>query len=185
MEFNKIAGAVILSLLMIMVIGKIGNTLVPVYHPPHDKEGAEQATGKPETKEPEKPLPELLAAADPKMGERRHAACVACHSFEKGGANKVGPNLWDIVGRKKGSHPGFAYSDALKNASGNWTYEDLFAFLGDPAKAYPGTKMAYRMANPAQRADILAYLRGLSEQPKPFPAAEKKAEPPKPEEKKN
>ncbi|MCW5771762.1 MAG: c-type cytochrome [Rhodospirillaceae bacterium] len=184
MEFNKIAGAVILSVLMIMVIGKIGNTLVPVYHPPHDKEGAEHAAPPPEQKEPEKPLPELLAAADPKQGERRAAACTACHSFVKGGPNKVGPNLWGVVGRKKGSHEGFAYSDAIKNAKGNWTYEDIFHFVGDPAKVYPGTKMAFRMANAAQRADVLAYLRTLSDSPVPFPAVEKKTEAPKPEEKK-
>jgi cytochrome c len=185
MEFNKIAGAVLVTLLSMMVVGKIGNTLVPVYHPPADKPGTEQEA-QPQQREPEKPLPELLAAADPKVGERRHGACVSCHSFDKGGANKVGPNLWDIIGRKKASVPGFAYSDALRKAEGEWTYEDLFAFLASPSKMFPGTKRAYQMPNAQQRAEILVYLRTLSDSPKALPAVEKKPdEAPKPEEKKD
>jgi cytochrome c len=181
MEFNKIAGAVIGTLLLMMVIGKVGNTLVPEFHPPHDKPGAE--TGQPqtpETAEPEKPLPELLAAADPKAGEQRARACVSCHSFEKGGPNKVGPDLWDIVGRKKGSHAGFAYSDGLKNAGGEWSYEDLFKYLANPAGMIQGSKMAFRLPSAEQRAQVLAYLRTLSDSPKPLPAVEKKSETPAP-----
>src|SRR5262249_4936969 len=129
---------------------------------------------------------ELLAVADPKAGERRAQACTSCHSFEKGGPNKVGPNLWDVVGRKKGSHAGFAYSDGLKSAGGEWTYEDLFKYLANPGATISGSKMAFRLPNAEQRAQVLAFLRTLSDSPKALPAAEKKAEPPapKPEEKK-
>src|SRR5262249_32034288 len=123
MEFNKIAGAVIGTLLLMMIIGKVGNTLVPEFHPPKDAPGHEATQPEPpQTAEPEKPLPELLAAADPKAGESRARACTSCHNFAKGGPNGVGPNLYDVVGRKKGSHAGFAYSDGLKNAAGDWTY---------------------------------------------------------------
>jgi cytochrome c len=195
MEFNKIAGAILFTLLAVMVVGKIGNTLVPPFHPPKDKPGTE-TTKEPEVKEPEVPVAQLLASADAKAGERRASSnCTSCHSFEKGGANKVGPNLWDIVGRKKGSHAGYAYSDGLKNAGGEWTYDDLFKYLGNPAGMIPGSKMAFRLNNPAQRAEVLAYLRMLSDVPKPLPAVEKKpdaskpeekkAEPPKPEQKQN
>lgn len=185
MEFNKIAGAVIGTLLLVMVIGKVGNTLVPQYHPPKDKPGHEatQPTT-PETKEPEKPVAELLATADAKAGEARAKACTSCHNFTKGGPNGVGPNLYDIVGRKKGSHAGYAYSDGLKNAGGEWTYEDLFKYIANPAGMIPGSKMAFRLANPEQRAQVIAYLRTLSDSPKPLPAVEKKTEAPKPEEKK-
>ncbi len=185
MEFNKIAGAVIGTLLLIMVIGKVGNTLVPQYHPPQDKPGAE-ATQPEATQptEPEKPVAELLAAADPKAGESRAKACTSCHSFAKGGPNGVGPNLWDVVGRKKGSHEGFSYSDAIKNAGGVWSYEDIFKFIGNPSGEHPGTKMAFRLPNPEQRAQVLAFLRTLSDSPKPLPAVEKKTETPKPDEKK-
>ena len=183
MEFNKIAGAILLTLLTMMAIAKIGNTLVPQFHPPHDKPGAEgPSTTGPDTKEPDKPVAELLAAADPKVGQQRASqTCTSCHSFEKGGPNKVGPNLWDIVGRKKGSHPGFAYSDGLKNKGGEWTYEELFTYLSNPAGFIPGSKMAFRLPGAEQRAQVLAYLRTLSDAPKPLPVVEKKTEAPKPE----
>jgi len=189
MEFNKIAGAILVTLLAMMVIAKIGNTLVPPFYPPADKPGTEgPGTTQPQT-EPEKPVAELLAAADPKAGERRAQACVSCHSFEKGGPNKAGPNLWDIVGRKKGGHAGFDYSPGLKGAGGEWTYEDLFKYLANPAGMFKDSKMTFRLTGAAQRAEVIAYLRTLSDQPKPLPAADQKPEqpgtPPKPEEKKN
>lgn len=187
MEFTKISGAILVTLLAMMVIAKIGNSLVPPFHPLADKPGAETAGPKaPEKKEPEKPLAALLAAADAKKGETRARACTSCHSFEKGGANKVGPNLWDVVGRKKGSHAGYAYSDGLKNAGGAWSYDDLFKYLADPGGMISGSKMAFRLPNAEQRAEVLAYLRTLSEAPKALPAAEKKtdAPAPKPEEQK-
>ena len=187
MEFNKIAGAILLTLLSMMAIAKIGNTLVPPFHPVHDT-AAHDATGpkEPDTKEPEKPVAELLAAADPKKGESRARDCTSCHSFEKGGANKVGPNLWDIVGRKKGSHAGFAYSDGLKNAGGEWTFEEIFKYLANPGAMISGSKMVFRLPNAEQRANVIVYLRTLSDAPKALPAAEKKtdAPAPKPEEKK-
>jgi cytochrome c len=183
MEFNKIAGAIIGTLLLVMVIGKVGNTLVPQYHPPKDKPGVE--TTQPQTPTgPEKPVAELLAEADAKAGESRARACTSCHTLAKGGANGVGPNLYDIVGRKKGSHAGYAYSDGLKNAGGEWSYDELFKYIANPAGMIPGSKMAFRLANPEQRAQVIAYLRTLSDAPKPLPAVEKKSETPKPEEKK-
>jgi len=183
MEFNKIAGAILLTLLTMMAIAKIGNTLVPQYHPLHDKPGAEgPSSTTPDKQEPEKPVAELLATADPKVGQQRaNSSCTSCHSFEKGGPNKVGPNLWDIVGRKKGGHPGFAYSDGLKNKGGEWTYEELFTYLGNPAGFIPGSKMAFRVASAEQRAQVIAFLRTLSDAPKPLPVFEKKTEAPKPE----
>jgi cytochrome c len=180
MEFNKIAGAILLTLLSMMVIGKIGNTLVPQFHPPQDKPGAEgPVTTQPQ--EPEKPLAELLAAADPKQGESRARACASCHTFAKGGANGVGPNLYDVVGRKKGGHAGYDYSPGLKSAEGEWTYEDLYKYIGNPTGMIPGSKMAFRLASPEGRAQVIAYLRTLSEQPKPLPAVEKKTDAPAPE----
>lgn len=181
MEFNKIAGAIILSLLIIMGIAKIGNTLVPPHYPAKDKPGTEAGPTTPEVKEPDKPVAELLAAADPKAGENRAKACTSCHTFEKAGRNGVGPNLWDIVGRKKGGHAGFAFSDGLKNAGGEWTYEEIFKYLYNPGAMIPGSKMAFRLTSAEQRAQVLAFLRTLSDAPKPLPAVEKKTEAPKPE----
>jgi len=184
MEFNKIAGAILLTLLSMMAIAKIGNTLVPPYHPPKDKPGHEAGPKEPDTKEPEKPVAELLATADPKAGETRARACVSCHTFAKGGANGVGPNIYDIVGRKKGGHPGYAYSDGLKSAGGEWTYEDLFKYLGNPGRMISGSKMTFSLPNAERRAQVIAYLRTLSDAPKALPAAEKKTDAPAPDEKK-
>ena len=181
MEFNKIAGAIILSLLIVMGIAKIGNTLVPPHYPAKDKPGTEAGPTTPEVTEPEKPVAELLATADPKAGETRAKDCVSCHTFDKAGKNGVGPNLWDIVGRKKGGHAGFAYSDGLKNAGGEWTYEDIFKYLHNPAAMIPGSKMAFRLTSGERRAQVIAYLRTLSDSPKPLPVVEKKTETPKPE----
>ncbi|GEP09170.1 c-type cytochrome [Methylobacterium gnaphalii] len=118
-----------------------------------------------------------LASADPEKGKAGTKACQACHSFEKGGPNKAGPDLWEVVGRKKGSHEGFAYSDAMKAKGGDWSYEDLDHFLTKPSEYVKGTKMAFQgISAPAERANVIAYLRTLAESPKPLPAAETKEE---------
>ena len=105
----------------------------------------------------------LLAAADPAAGESGARACQACHTFDQGGAHRVGPNLWDVVGRPIAGAEGYAYSDALQAMSGDtWTYEALDGFIHDPRGFAPGTKMAYGgMRRDEQRHQLLAYLRSL------------------------
>lgn len=113
----------------------------------------------------------LLAAADPARGESVGKVCASCHTFEQGGPNRVGPNLWAIVGRPVASTPGFAYSDALAGHAGAWTYEQLDAYLESPARAIPGNKMSYAgLRNPRSRANLLAWLGTLNRTPAPFPA---------------
>ncbi len=122
---------------------------------------------------PAEPLPVLLAKADPAKGQSAAKKCGACHTFEKGGPNKVGPNLFGIVGRPVASHAGFNYSAALKGKGGDWSYDALDKFIHAPKAAVPGTIMAFAGVNPAkERADILAYLRTLSDSPVPLPAAQ-------------
>ena len=97
-------------------------------------------------------------------------ACQACHSFDKGGAAKVGPPLWGVVGRPVASVAGFAYSDALKAIGGDWTYEKLDHWITKPSAMAAGTKMAFPGEPEAtKRADILAYLQKQSDNPVPFP----------------
>lgn len=123
--------------------------------------------------EPEKPIGVLMAAADPAAGANTARQCGACHSFDKGGANKVGPNLWDKINHPIGKHEGFSYSSAMAEHGGNWDYDALNHFLANPKAYVPGTKMSYAgIAKPEQRANVIAYLRSLSDSPAPLPPTE-------------
>ena len=116
------------------------------------------------------PIGPLLASADPAAGQAASKACAACHSFDKGGANKVGPNLYGIVGAKHGHIDGFAYSDAIKGKAGPWNYDELNKFLYDPKAYAPGTKMTFAgLKKDQERANVIAYLRSLSDNPAPLP----------------
>lgn len=117
------------------------------------------------------PFTVLLAAADAEAGAKRaKARCAACHTFDQGGANKVGPNLWNIVGRDKGSVEGFGYSDALESLDGHWSFDDLAAFLEKPKEYLKGTKMAFSGIKDAEDlAAIIAYLRTMADEPVPLP----------------
>lgn len=120
----------------------------------------------------------MMAEASPAAGERAIAVCQACHSFEQGGANGTGPNLWGIVGADIASHAGYSYTGALSAMEGTWTYEKLDAFLENSQAYVPGTQMAQRIGKDDKRADILAYLSTLtSGEPMPFPEPAPAAEP--------
>ena len=119
------------------------------------------------------PLAVLLAGADPQSGQKVAKKCAACHDLSQGGKHKVGPNLWDIVGSARASREGFSYSGTLSGLGGAWTYRELDAFLTSPKAYAPGNKMTFPgLKKPAQRADLLAFLRTLSENPQPLPAPE-------------
>ncbi len=112
----------------------------------------------------------LLASADIGAGQKAFKKCASCHSTDKGGKNKVGPNLWDIVGNAKAGKEGYKYSGALKGLGGEWTYNDLDDFLANPRGFAKGTKMSFSgVTKEGQRAALIAYLRSLSDQPKPLP----------------
>lgn len=123
---------------------------------------------------PEPDLATLLANAEIASGERRARICTACHTFNEGGRDGQGPNLWGVLGRDIAARPSFNYSDALANEPGNWTFEKIDAYLRSPGDAIPGNKMAFagvRLAR--QRAEIIAYLRaqGADHIPLPSPPA--------------
>jgi len=112
----------------------------------------------------------LLAAADAGAGKKAFRKCKACHSVDKGGAHKVGPNLWDVVGRAKAGAQGYRFSGVLAGLGGTWSFADLDAFLAKPKAFAPGTKMSFSgVRKAAERAAVIAYLRSLSDSPKPLP----------------
>src|SRR5690606_30032490 len=116
----------------------------------------------------------LLAASDPAAGERSFAKCISCHTIEQGGATGIGPDLFGVVGSGIGTHAaGFAYSSALGDIGGQWTYERLDEWLANPGRFAPGTKMSFAgLSRPEERANVLAYMRANGGGPEyPAPAA--------------
>ncbi|HNQ91333.1 MAG TPA: cytochrome c family protein [Alphaproteobacteria bacterium] len=113
----------------------------------------------------------MVATADVAKGEKLAKACAACHTFDKGGKNGVGPNLYGVVGRAKQKHEGFTYSGKLNAKGGEvWTYVELSHYLFKPKAYAPGTKMTYAgMKKPEDRAALLAYLRTLADAPAAAP----------------
>jgi cytochrome c len=119
---------------------------------------------------PEPPLAARLAKADAAAGEADARPCRPCHAFDRGAVAKVGPPLYGVVGRPVASIAGFRYSAAMKALGGQWTYDRLERLLADPSGFVAGTRMSFPGEPDAQRrADILAYLRTLSDSPVPFP----------------
>lgn len=173
---NKVAAAVLTAGLLAMTAGFISTF---VYHPTTPEENAfvievqETAgagAGVAEETGPEPIIP-LLANADVANGEKLTKKCASCHKFEKGGANGTGPGLYGVVGSPKGSHDGFTkYSDGLKAKGGEWTFEDLNHFLYKPKAFIDGTIMSFKgLPKTQDRADLIAYLRTLSDNPVPLP----------------
>lgn len=177
--FNKIAAGLLAAGLIAMVTGLIADALVSPHPLEQDAFAVEAAedTAAPAggaTAAPTEiaPIAPLLAAADLKAGEASAKKCLTCHTFEKGGANKIGPNLWSVVGNHK-AHlgDGFAYSPAiLARKAETWDFENLNKFIASPAGYMKGTKMSFAgIRNEKERANVIAWLRTLSDSPVPLP----------------
>jgi cytochrome c2 len=178
-EFNKIAGAVLFAALVAFGLGLLSDLIfegpeaeAPGYVIAVAESGGEETSSEAAAEEP---IAALMASADADAGKGVAKKCAACHKFDKGGANGVGPALWDIVNRPVAAAEGFKYSDALKTfAEGDtvWNYEHLNGFLAAPKKYVSGTKMSFAgIKKPADRANIIAYLRSLADDLAPLPEA--------------
>jgi cytochrome c len=177
-EWNKIIGAILGSMILAMVSGIIAGNLVKpkrLDHPAYAVAVAEPAKSAPaaaaNAQAGPEPIGPLLAAADVAAGKDRTKVCIACHTFDKGGANKIGPNLYNVLDEPIAEdRNGYAFSAALQAHKGEkWTADDLNKWLFDPKGFAAGTKMTYAgLKNAQDRANVVAYLNSLSDAPKPL-----------------
>jgi cytochrome c len=174
---NKIAGAILAAMILAMVSGLIASNLVkptPLAKPAYVVASAEPTQAKPENAAkaaaPE-PIEPLLASADANAGKEVAKKCQICHTFDKGGANKVGPNLYGIIGEPIAQGKGYQFSPALQGHKGDWNVDELNQWLTNPQAFAKGTKMTFAgLPNPKDRANVIAYLNSLSDNPKPLTA---------------
>jgi cytochrome c len=174
-ELNKILGAVLGTCLILLSLNIASGALFSAHNP--EKPGYEIAVKEEpaggaaaEKPAPEVPLPVRFASADAKRGQNDTKPCLACHTFGKGEPNRVGPNLFGVVGRPKHSEAGFNYSAAMKKQEGNWKPEDLDKFLTNPRADIPGTLMTFAGLSRGQaRADVITYLNSNSDKPIELP----------------
>ena len=179
-EINKILGAVLATCLVLLITSFTANAIFTPKQPEKPgfaieaKEESKGGEAKPAAA-PSEPIEKLLASASVEKGQAAAKVCQTCHTFEKGGPNRVGPNLYGIVGDHKGEgRNGFNFSAAIKAKGGTWTIDDLNQFITNPKGFIPGTAMGFAgIQKDSQRADVIAYLNSLSDNPKPLPTAAK------------
>lgn len=166
LENNKIFAAILIAGIVAMMAGFIADQF---FHEDDLEEDAypievaeEPVAGGAVVEATAEPIDDLIATADAATGAQLVKACAACHSFEQGGPNKIGPNLWGIYGGPKAHLASFAYSDGLKNMEGSWDVQALNEFLWKPKSYIPDTKMNYvGLRKPEDRAHVIKYLQTL------------------------
>lgn len=188
-EFNKIAMAVLGVIFALFSVSLLTEVIFHAEAPEQpafvlaEVEAGDKGEATEDSGPAFAPVTPLMASADAEEGENVFKKCASCHTLEKGGANKVGPNLYNIVGRPIASHEGFSYSDELIafGEGKDWTYEELNGFFWKPKTYVRGTAMGFVGLKDVQdRADVIAYLRTFADTPAPLPepeAAEEEAQP--------
>jgi cytochrome c len=180
-ELNKILGAVLATCLVLLVLNFSANAVFGARTQAPEKPGfaiaaKEESHGGQEgaKAEPSEPIEKLLQTANAEKGQAAAKVCQTCHTFEKNGPNRVGPNLYGILGDHVGEGRGFNFSAGMKAKGGTWNYDNLNAFIANPKAAIPGTAMGFAgIQKDSQRADVIIYLRSLAESPAPLPTASK------------
>jgi cytochrome c len=178
-ELNKILGAVLATCIVVLVTSFTASALFaskPPEKPGFAIAAKEEGAGKEAAPAaaPSEPIEKLLQTASAEKGQAAAKVCQTCHTFEKNGPNRVGPNLFGIVNDHKGEGRGFNFSAAMKAKGGTWTDDDLNQFIANPKAFVPGTAMGFAgIQKDSQRADVIAYLHTLADTPVPLPTAAK------------
>ena len=175
-ELNKIIAAILMVALLVIGIGKISNVIFYVEKPKTPgyavevEQVANTSTSTENVAVEKIDISSLMAMGDAAAGKKIFKKCAACHSITKGGKNKIGPALYNVVGRKVGEVTDYKYSKALAAYDKEWNFEELNGFLTKPAKYIKGTKMAYAgLRKEKDRASIIKYLNQNSDSPIPLP----------------
>ena len=178
LRLNKVFAGFLFAALLLMAGVKIADVMVPHQELAENAyvievaETTDIAAAAPVDTGPE-PILALLASADLGAGEKLSKKCSACHVFDAGGQNKVGPALWNVVNRPLGASEGYAYSDALAGFGGAWDYAALNAFLAKPKGYISGTKMNFAgLKKPQDRANLIAWMRAKADSPAALPSAD-------------
>ena len=178
LRLNKLFAGFLFAALLLMAGVKIADVMVPHQELAENAyvikvaETTDSAAAAPVDTGPE-PILALLAGADLGAGEKLSKKCSACHVFDAGGQNKVGPALWNVVDRPLGASEGYAYSDALAGFGGAWDYAALNAFLAKPKGYISGTKMNFAgLKKPQDRANLIAWMRAKADSPAALPSAD-------------
>ena len=175
-EINKIVAAVLMVALLVIGLGKVSDLVFHVEKPKTPgyavdvEQAVSNATSKVEVAEEKVDIVAIMAMGDIASGEKIFKKCAACHSIVKDGKNKIGPALYNVVGRKVGAVSDYKYSKALIGYEKNWTFEELNGYLLKPATWIKGTKMAFAgLRKEKDRASVIKYLNQNSDNPLPLP----------------
>ena len=179
LEVNKILASIFVALIVVGLISILGDEIINgrnneqaenAYYIDISEMETSDVVANTQNEQVSEEIAMFLTSASFEKGEKLFKKCSACHSYQKGSTNKVGPNLWNIINRPKASVQGFTYSKALAEFSGNWGYEELSQFLYKPKKYIQGTKMNFSGLKKVQdRADLLLFLREQADIPAEIP----------------
>ena len=175
-EWNKIAGAVLGTLIFALAVRFASEAVFEVPKPAKEAyhvQGVVASASSASAAPAEEAMPDfgtVLPAADVTAGKTVAGKCEQCHDISKGGPNKIGPELWNVIGRPRASEPGYSFSSAMMSEHNPWTYESLFKYLKSPQSVVPGTKMSFAgLHSTSDRINLLAYLRTEEDTPAPIP----------------